>query len=111
MGMTLVTKESSGPLTDPTWRDKLRAWWHGDDYVMRHMVQDFSTRPAQAPAEIPADIPLELPTIQRWTPRRQQVVQRLFGAGFNQPGGEEREKPQSDEHTSALKTPSRISYA
>lgn len=88
MDMALVTKESSGPM-DPTWRDKLRAWWHGDDYAMRHMIQDYSTKPPQPVVEIPPDVPLELPTIDRWTPRRQQVVQRLFGDGFNQPGGEE----------------------
>ena len=30
---------------EPNWRDKLRAWWHGDDYVMRHMVKDYTTQP------------------------------------------------------------------
>ncbi|HEX6960162.1 MAG TPA: methyltransferase domain-containing protein [Ferrovibrio sp.] len=79
---------------DPTWRDKLRAWWHGDDYVMRHMVQDYSTRPQQQPVIIEPEKPvLELPTIERWTPRRQQIVQKLFGDGFNQPGGEELMRP------------------
>lgn len=89
----LVTKETTEFQDDPmNWRDKLRAWWHGDDYVMRHMVQDFSTRPAE---EMPAieDAPKEVPTIEKWTPRRQQIAQKLFGEGFNTPGGEALMRP------------------
>lgn len=86
--MAVVAKESPDQ-TMPNWRDKLRAWWHGDDYVMRHMIQDYSTKPAQPVIETAPQAPLEIPTLERWTPRRQQVVQRLFGDGFNQPGGEE----------------------
>ena len=88
MAVAVVAKETSGQ-AEPNWRDKLRAWWHGDDYVMRHMIQDYSTQPVQHVAETAPEAPAETPTIERWTPRRQQVVQRLFGDGFNQPGGEE----------------------
>lgn len=91
--MALVAKENPEQFPDPTWRDRLRAWWHGDDYVMRHMVQDYTTRPAEPPEEAEPEPVEEAPTLERWTPRRLQVVQKLFGEGFNQPGGEELMKP------------------
>ncbi len=89
--LPVVVKENPEASQDPTWRDKLRAWWHGDDYAMRHMVQDFTTKPA-APEPEP-EPPQELPTLERWTPRRLQIAQKLFGEGFNQPGGEELMRP------------------
>lgn len=91
----MTVKETPEDSEDPTWRDKLRAWWHGDDYAMRHMVQDYRTKPELPPADGnagPAE-PQELPTLERWTPRRLQVAQKLFGEGFNQPGGEDLMKP------------------
>lgn len=90
----MVVKENPETSEDLTWRDKLRAWWHGDDYVMRHMVQDFTTKPAEAAQTSPEpEVPQDLPTLERWTPRRLQIAQKLFGEGFNQPGGEELMKP------------------
>jgi 2-polyprenyl-3-methyl-5-hydroxy-6-metoxy-1,4-benzoquinol methylase len=88
----LVAKEDIEQSEEPSWRDKLRAWWHGDDFAMRHMVQDFTTKPAE-PAPAVDDTPKEIPTIEKWTPRRQQVAQKLFGEGFSMPGGEELMKP------------------
>jgi len=85
----VVAKENPEQVQDPTWRQKLRAWWHGDDYAMRHLVQDYTTKPARPAEDAAPAAPAETPTIERWTPRRQQVVQRLFGDGFNQPGGED----------------------
>jgi cyclopropane fatty-acyl-phospholipid synthase-like methyltransferase len=91
--MALVAKESPEQSGEVTWRDKLRAWWHGDDYVMQHMIKDYSS-PLPATEAPPAEeAPKEVPTIESWTPRRRQVVQKLFGEGFNQPGGEELMKP------------------
>lgn len=60
---------------------------------MRHMVpvQDFTTRPAPPVAK--PEEPPEIPTLLSWPPRRQKVIQKLFGDGFNQPGGEELMKP------------------
>lgn len=91
--MTLVVKETPEQSDEVTWRDKLRAWWHGDDYVMRHMVKDYSTQPAKPEGEAVDEAPKEVPSIDSWSPRRRQVVQKLFGEGFNQPGGEELMKP------------------
>lgn len=90
-----MAKENPEQSGDLSWREKLRAWWHGDDYVMRHMVQDYSTRRAEpAQPEEPVETgPAETPTIEGWPPRRRQIVQKLFGEGFNQPGGEELMKP------------------
>lgn len=91
-GMTAVAKENPEQDQSGTWRERLRAWWHGDDYAMGHMVQDYSSHPAEDPQpgdDTPGDEPQETPSIDRWTPRRQQIVQKLFGEGFNQPGGEE----------------------
>jgi 2-polyprenyl-3-methyl-5-hydroxy-6-metoxy-1,4-benzoquinol methylase len=90
-----VVKETTERSHDASWRDKLRAWWHGDDYVMRHMVADYRTRPEEPlPSLEPAEPePRDIPTIIGWPPRRQQIVQKLFGEGFNQPGGEELMKP------------------
>lgn len=88
----MLAKENPEQSHEPTWRDKLRAWWHGDDYAMRHMVQDYAA-PAPPPGltdEQPAGEP---PTLERWTARRLQVAQKLFGEGFNQPGGEDLMKP------------------
>lgn len=88
-----MAKENPEQSGEATWRDKLRAWWHGDDYVMQHMVKDFSTQsPAleDGPAE---DTPKEVPSIDSWSPRRRQIAQKLFGEGFNAPGGEELMKP------------------
>lgn len=86
-----MAKENPEQSDNVTWRDKLRAWWHGEDYAQGHSVQDFTTKP---PEEIVAEEPPpELPTIEKWTPRRLQVVQKLFGEGFNQPGGEDLMKP------------------
>ena len=87
-----MAKEDIEQSGEPSWRDKLRAWWHGDDFAMRHMVQDFTTKPAE-PVAVVDDTPKEVPTIEKWTPRRQQVVQKLFGEGFSSPGGEELMKP------------------
>lgn len=89
----MVVKDNPDSSQDPTWRDKLRAWWHGDDYAMRHMVQDFTTKPAQPAESAEAEEPQDLPTLERWTPRRLQITQKLFGEGFNQPGGEELMRP------------------
>jgi len=90
--MALVAKETSEQSDELTWRDKLRAWWHGDDYVMQHMVKDYSTQPEMG--DLPAeDAPKEIPSIDSWSPRRLQVTQKLFGEGFNTPGGEELMKP------------------
>lgn len=87
-----MAKENSEQSDVMSWRDRLRAWWHGDDYVMQHAVKDYSTPTAEA--ETPQDdTPKEVPSIESWSPRRRQVVQKLFGEGFNQPGGEELMKP------------------
>lgn len=92
-GFAVVVKENSEASQYPTWREKLRAWWHGDDYAMRHMVQDYTTQPVEAPEPTVAEEPQDLPTLERWTSRRLQIAQKLFGEGFNQPGGEELMKP------------------
>lgn len=78
--------------TTMTWRDRLRAWWHGDDYVMRHTVQDYTTQPAMDD-QTADEAPKEVPSIDRWSARRLQVAQKLFGEGFNAPGGEDLMKP------------------
>ncbi|WP_341913015.1 methyltransferase domain-containing protein [Ferrovibrio terrae] len=85
-------KESPEQSEEVTWREKLRAWWHGDDYVMQHTIKDYA-EPAQAEGEAVEEAPKEVPSIDSWSPRRRQVVQKLFGEGFNQPGGEELMKP------------------
>ncbi|WP_341704865.1 methyltransferase domain-containing protein [Ferrovibrio sp.] len=87
--MTVVAKENPEQDGEITWREKLRAWWHGDDYAMRHMLPDEMPEAVAPEAGGEPAVPVETPTIERWTPRRQQIVQRLFGEGFNQPGGEE----------------------
>lgn len=89
----MALKEHSPASHDLTWRDKLRAWWHGDDYVMRHEGQDYTTQPSAEPGPEVETAELDQPTLERWTPRRLQVTQKLFGEGFNQPGGEELMKP------------------
>ncbi len=87
-----MVKESPEQSEEVTWREKLRAWWHGDDYVMQHTIKDYA-EPAQAEGEAVEEAPKEVPSIDSWSPRRRQVVQKLFGEGFNQPGGEELMKP------------------
>jgi 2-polyprenyl-3-methyl-5-hydroxy-6-metoxy-1,4-benzoquinol methylase len=90
----LVAKEHSEQSDEMTmtWRDRLRAWWHGDDYVTQHMVQDYSTQPVMDD-QTADEAPKEAPSIDRWSMRRLQVAQKLFGEGFNTPGGEELMKP------------------
>lgn len=88
----MALKEAFQGPHDPTWREKLRAWWHGDDYAMRHLVQDYTTQSLPEP-QLEAESTTELPTLERWTPKRLQITQKLFGEGFNQPGGEELIRP------------------
>lgn len=90
--MAVVAKENTEQSSDLTWRDKLRAWWHGDDYVIQHEGEDH-VLPDLPEAEPEPELPREVPTVESWTPRRRQIVQKLFGEGFNQPGGEELMKP------------------
>lgn len=90
--MAVVAKENTEQSSDLNWRDKLRAWWHGDDYVIQHEGEDHALPDAPEAAPEP-ELPREVPTVESWTPRRRQIVQKLFGEGFNQPGGEELMKP------------------
>ncbi len=89
----MVVKENSEQSEEVTWREKLRAWWHGDDYVMQHTLKDYAPQPVETEGEGVDEAPKEVPSIDSWSPRRRQVVQKLFGEGFNQPGGEELMKP------------------
>lgn len=75
------------------WRERLRRWWHGDDYVAPEAGAPAAPSTAatgEAPAEAPAED--DQPTIADWRPRRQQIAQLLFGEGNHQPGGEEQMK-------------------
>lgn len=76
----------------PGWRDRLRAWWHGESQGFGPELQDFrsSTQPQAQPVDDnPAPVTDDtIPNIAIWSPRRQQIVQLLFGEGIHQPGGE-----------------------
>lgn len=71
---------------EPGWRDRLRAWWHGEQ-GFGPKVEDFRSA-AETPAEPEPPKPSDEPDIATWSPRRQQIVQLLFGEGLHQPGGE-----------------------
>ncbi len=69
----------------PGWREKLRAWWEGDIAG----GDTASTAPPPSEPAPPPEDPEDLnPTIASWPPRRLNVVQTLFGEGFDKSGGE-----------------------
>jgi SAM-dependent methyltransferase len=80
-----MTDEEEGR---PGWRDRLRAWWHGEAQGFGPEVQDFRTSTADEPAPEESPPVDETPSIATWSPRRQQIVQLLFGEGIHQPGTE-----------------------
>jgi hypothetical protein len=61
--MAVVAKENTEQSSDLSWRDKLRAWWHGDDYVIQHEGEDHAL--AELPeAEPEPELPREVPTVE-----------------------------------------------
>lgn len=85
--------EDSQPSRFDLFRERFMAWWEGREYGEETSAEDEERLPLQSDSQAPVK-PLELPPEKKartviWTPERIKIAERVWGAGFTSPGGED----------------------
>ncbi len=81
-------RAKQSPAIKPPLIERLQAWWQGYEAVSGVSEPSDEIEEVAEKVMPGSDSIVELEGARDWSPERVQAIQRIFGAGFSQPGGE-----------------------